>query len=190
MGCHRQCAATGSGRVLQRDDDAIQWRDVGQGQEAIKVNSELALQLLLGIGGMGATILGWRELIYLPRKARQDVLDRLQRPAPSGLDWGEGDSSFQDRVDAIAKDGLDASQLRARVALPDRRLWKAVQHLYGRNRIDVFLLKGKAAAGGPPEVPEGTTTVLPIFVLGTLPPDMRPERSEVEALLSDLRKGG
>ena len=151
---------------------------------------EFALQLLLGIAAMGGAILGWRELIYLRRKARQEVLDRLQRPAPRGLVWAEGDPSLPDRVDAIVKNGLDASELRARSALPDRHLWKAVQHLFEGNKIDVFLLKGKAAAGGPPGVPEGATMVLPIFVLGLLPPDMRPDRAEVAALLSDLRKRG
>ena len=137
-----------------------------------------------------AGILAWRELFYLPRKTRQEVLNRLPRPATKGLNWGKDDRSFQDKVDEIVKNGLDASELRAKLVLPDRHLWKTIQRLYEENRIDVFLLKGSIAHGGPPGVPRGTGAVLPIFVLGQLPPDMRPKRSEVEGVLSDLRRQG
>ena len=152
--------------------------------------TEIALQILgaaAAVLGTAAAVLGWRELFYLRRKARQEVLDRLRTPAANGLNWSEDDRSFKDKVDAIVRSGLDVSELRSRFALPDRLLWKAVQHLYRENKIDVFLWKGKEAAGGHPEVPKGSEIVLPIFVQGLLPPDMRPERSEVETLLSNLR---
>ena len=145
------------------------------------------LQILLGIS---ATIMATRELFYVPRKARQEILDRLPELPANGLTREGDDQSFEERVDTIVNGGLDVVQLQARFALPDRHLWKAIQHLYERNKIDVFLLKGETTAGGPPGVPGGTRAVLPIIVRGALPPDMRPERSEVETLLSRLRKRG
>lgn len=139
--------------------------------------------------GFPAAWWAWREFLHLPRKARQEVLDRLREPAATGLNWGEDTKqSFQDKVDEIMKNGMDVSDLRSRIALPDRHLWKAVQHLYGENRIDVFLLKGMTIDDGHPDVPERSRAVLPIFVRGALPPEMRPERSEVETILSGLNE--
>lgn len=131
---------------------------------------------------------GWREFFHFPRKARQEVLDRLREPPTTGLNWQEDkEVSFQDKVDGIVKSGMDATDLRARFALPDRHLWKAIQHLYRENRIDVFLLKGTMDNCGHPSVPPCSELVLPIFVRRALPPEMRPERSEVEKLLSRFR---
>lgn len=152
------------------------------------MNIEVILQIvaiLLGIGGAG---LAWREFFYLPQKARQDVLDRLREPAVNGLNWvGDTERSWQERTDAVVKNGMDASDLRARFSCPDRHLWKAVQRLYSENRIDVFLLRGIEARGAHRDVPAGTEVQVPIFVRGMLPPDLRPERPEVKTLLRRLR---
>ena len=148
------------------------------------MTSEIALTILLGIP---AAILAWWQLINLQRKARQEVLDRLREAAYDAPIWGENERSFEAKVDQIKRNGLDACELRARVALPDRRLWKIVRKLYAEGRIDVYLLRGIAGDDRNREVPKGTKMVLPIFVKGQLSPDMRPERSEVEALLSGLR---
>ena len=145
----------------------------------------LIVGILLGIPGAWWA---WREFFYMPQKARQEVLDRLREPAPRGLIWEENrERPFKEKADEIARNGMDAIDLRARFALPDRRLWKAVRHLYGENKIDVFLLKATTVGGEHPEVPPGSSAVLPIFVRGPLPPDMRPKRSEVETILDNLR---
>lgn len=146
--------------------------------------ASLIVVILLGLPGAWW---GWRECFYWPRKARQELLDRLREPTANGLNWAEDkERSFEEKVDEITRNGMDVADLRARFALPDRHLWKAVLNLYRENRIDVFLLKGIASEEGHPDVPAGSKMVLPIFVRGALPPDMRPKRSEVEKTLREL----
>ena len=136
--------------------------------------------------GLPGAWLGYRHFFELPRESRQEVLDRLPDRPGNGVFGPVGEQSFQDKVGEIVKNGMDPSTLRAGFTRPDGHLWKAVRHLYEEKRIDVYLVKEVIGNDDHPDIPEGAPAVLPIFVKGALPPDMRPEQSEIEALLSGL----
>ena len=138
----------------------------------------LIVTILLGTCG---AFLAWREFLHLPQKARQEILDRLREPAADGLNWEE------DSNQSFISNGMDVQELRAQLSIPDKRLWKAIQRLYDEGRIGIFLWKGTIMGDGHPQIPDGSKTVVPIIIKGALPPDMRPERSEVERILSILR---
>jgi hypothetical protein len=145
----------------------------------------MLIEVAGAILGLASAFLAWRELTLLPRKARQEILDRLREPTSNGLPWGPEGSSYQERVDAVVLSGMDARDLQSRFALPNRHLWRAVRHLYEGGKIEVFILEG--IAEGHPDIPPGKKSLLPIFVRGAIPPDLRPRKEMVDIVFQSLR---
>ena len=135
------------------------------------------LALIGVVLGLGGSFLAFRELYLIPHRERQELLDALPNPALPGLPT----------ADFVKANSLDLAGLEARLAMPRKRLYRALEKLVIAGRIELFIEQG-VNVGNHPQIPIGAVLTVPYVYKGLLPPSLRSTRGQVLGLLQMLRK--
>jgi hypothetical protein len=135
--------------------------------------------IITAVLGVVAILISLREFWLAPMQARQAILNSL----PASSDRALADMNYEQQVAYVEKKSLSFGQLNAQHAFPRRHLKKALYRLVKEHRIEIFILKGIAAEGGPPPIPAGTKLMIPHVYKGLLPPGLRSPDQEVALAL-------